>query len=112
MTNFEVKLNVERFLQTYDDNRKTHIDNMRKQIEILPEDEQKFYWERSDDLVDHINLAFDLVICFSKELYNRPNSKQFKSEKEYNLALREYIKILGGNPNVCSYVKKSDYENI
>jgi hypothetical protein len=112
MTNFEIKLNVDRFIQSYDSIWNTHIDTMRKEIENLPDDEQKFYWERYDDLVDHINLSFDIIGFLAKELYNRPNSKQFKSEKEYNLALREYVKILGGDPNVCSYVKKSDYENI
>jgi len=112
MTNFEIKLNIERFSQSYDTIWNTHIDTMRREIEALPEEEQKFYWERYDDLVSHINMAFDIIGGFAKELYNRPNSKQFKSEKDYNLALREYVKILGGDPTVCSYIKKSDYENI
>jgi hypothetical protein len=112
MTNFEIKLNIERFSQSYDTIWNTHIDTMRREIEALPEEEQKFYWERYDDLVSHINMAFDIIGGFAKELYNRPNSKQFKSEKDYNLALREYVKILGGDPTVCSYIKKTDYENI
>ena len=80
-----------------------------KAITSLPHNEQEMAYKEHDAIVGFINYQTDIINYLLLTLEKRPTQAQYEFNKRHLKQALYYIEQLGGNANVLSYIKPSDY---
>jgi hypothetical protein len=103
MDSHEITIKINRINKLLDNLQKVYIDKTIADIKLLPAENQKNYWYKINLLNEYIDESFD----FTQELINEVNARKTASEikfyKDHIKVLKEYIKVLGGNPSNCNF---------
>jgi hypothetical protein len=104
MDNYEITFKITRVNKLLDNLQKIYIDKTIADIKLLPLENQKNYWYKINLLNEYLDESFD----FTQELINEVNARKTNKElqflKDHIKVLKEYIKVLGGNPSNCNFV--------
>jgi hypothetical protein len=64
--------------------------------------------KKHDLLCRLINEQYDILSSIVEAATTRPTEKEYEWQKNYIRLLRNYIKVLGGNPSIVNFSKISD----
>ena len=103
MDTYEITIKINRVNKLLDNLQKIYIDKTIADIKLLPPEKQKNYWYKINLLNEYLEKSFD----FTQELINEVNARKTNKElqflKDHIKVLKEYIKVLGGNPSNCNF---------
>ena len=103
MDSSEITMKMNRVNKLLENLQKSYIDKTIADIKLLPAENQKSYWYKINLLNEYLDESFD----FTQELINEVNSRKTARElqfyKDHIKVLKEYIKVLGGNPSNCNF---------
>lgn len=71
--------------------------------------ERAILQKKHDLLCNRLNIMHDMFEHVLRMCVDQPTSDQYKFQQELIRQLREYIRKLGGNPAIASYIKQSDF---
>jgi len=103
METTEINLKMNNVNKKLDTLQKIYIDKTIQDIQLLPVENQKNYWYKINLLNDYIDASFDFTQELINEVNQRKSAKEVEFLKRHIEVLRQYIKILGGNPSNCNY---------
>jgi hypothetical protein len=103
MDSYEITIKMNRVNKLLDNLQKIYIDKTIADIKLLPPENQKNYWYKINLLNEYLDESLD----FTQELINEVNARKTNKElqflKDHIKVLKEYIKVLGGNPSNCNF---------
>jgi hypothetical protein len=89
-------------------NVETILINERREISQLEETQQKTLWLKYNIIKSYCDNSLTLLEAFVKELEARGDIAEKESLKLQLKAARQYIKSIGGNPSILTYIKEED----
>jgi hypothetical protein len=111
MSNYKMQIihsNIE-VLENYIDLVDTKVmDSYKTDIMRLPQSEQKSEWYKYTLINNLITQSIETVSLLTEQINTMHTKQDFDFQKRQINALRNYVKILGGNPSIISYTKDSD----
>ena len=99
----EINLKIDYVNKKLDTLQRIYIDKTIQDIQLLPPENQKNYWYKINLLNDYIDASFDFTQELINEVNQRKSAKEVEFLKRHIEVLKQYIKILGGNPINCNY---------
>jgi len=99
----ELNLKMDYVNKKLDVLQRIYIDKTIQDIQLLPPENQKNYWYKINLLNDYIDASFDFTQELINELNQRKSKKEVQHLKDHIKVLKEYIKVLGGNPSNCNF---------
>lgn len=108
MTNFQVDEMALRFEQSEEALYNFFVDDYLSSLLDMDAKERPDYLDKYKQLVAHLQLCRFVIEKYFQEINSRLTYNRNQEQQNYIKALRRYIVDLGGDPNVCSYIKPTD----
>jgi len=103
MDSSEITMKMNRVNKLLENLQKIYIDKTIADIKLLPLENQKNYWYKINLLNEYIDESFDFTQELINEVNARKTAKEIQFYKNHIAVLKEYIRILGGNPSNCNF---------
>ena len=104
METAELNLKMANVNKKLDELQRIYIDKTIEDIKLLPKENQKNYWYKINLLNDYLDASFDFTQELINELATRKTASEVQHLKNHIKVLREYIRILGGNPSNTNFM--------
>jgi hypothetical protein len=103
MDSYEITIKMNRVNKLLDNLQRIYIDKTIADIKLLPTENQKNYWYKINLLNEYLDESFDFTQDLINEVNARKTNKELQFLKDHIKVLKEYIKVLGGNPSNCNF---------
>jgi hypothetical protein len=103
MDSYEITIKMNRVNKLLDNLQKIYIDKTIADIKLLPLENQKNYLYKINLLNEYLDESFDFTQELINEVNARKTNKEIQFYKDHIKVLKEYIKVLGGNPSNCNF---------